>query len=78
MFCVVLCLDVVEWEERAWLDVGCGWVHIGRLHGAPGTGDQRGWVLPGVWMGAVWGVVCGEVVRNVCVLCGAVFGRVGG
>jgi hypothetical protein len=45
-----------------------------RLYGVPGTGEQRGWVLPGTWMGAVWGVVCGEVVRNVCVLCGAVFG----
>ena len=44
------------------------------LHGVPGTGEQRGWVLPGTWVGAVWGVVCGEVVRNVCVLCGAVFG----
>ena len=27
-------------------------------------------------MGAVWGVVCGEVRGNVCVLCGAVFGGV--
>ena len=48
------------------------------LHGVPGTGEQRGWVLPGTWVGAVWGVVCGEVVRNVCVLCGVVFGRGGG
>ena len=31
------------------------------LHGAPGTGEQRGWGLPGTWMGAVWGVVYGEV-----------------
>jgi hypothetical protein len=32
------------------------------LHGVPGTGEQRGWVSLGVWMGAVWGVVCGWVV----------------
>ncbi len=45
------------------------------LYGAPGTGEQRGWVLSGTWMGAGWGVVWGEVGRNVCVLCGEVFGR---
>ncbi len=33
-----------------------------------------GWMLPGTWMGAVWGVVCGEVVRNRCVLCGVWMG----
>ncbi len=48
------------------------------LDGVPDTGEQRGWVLPGTWMGAVWGVVCGEVRGNVCVLCGAVFGQDGG
>ena len=45
------------------------------LHSVPGTGEQRGWVLPGTWAGAVWDLVCGEVGRNVCALCGAVFGR---
>ena len=35
------------------------------LHGVPGTGEQRGWVLPGTLMGVVWGVVCGEVRGNV-------------
>ena len=44
------------------------------LYGVPGTGEQRGWVSPGTWVGAVWGVVWGEVRLNVCVLCGAVFG----
>ena len=48
------------------------------LYGVPGTGEQRGWVPPGTWMGAVWGVVYGEVRANVCVLCGAVFGGGGG
>ncbi len=48
------------------------------LHDVPDTGEQRGWVLPGTWMGAVWGVVWGEVGRNRCVLCGAVNGRGGG
>ena len=32
--------------------------------------------VTGTWMGAVWGVVCGEVRGNVCVLCGAVFGNI--
>ena len=42
------------------------------LHGVPGTGELRGWVLPGTWVGAVWGVVWGEVGRNRCdfFLCG--------
>ena len=43
-------------------------------HGVPDTGEQRGWVSPGTWVGAVWGVVWGEVRLSVCVLCGAVFG----
>ncbi len=25
------------------------------LHGAPGTGELRGWVLSGTWMGGSWG-----------------------
>ena len=48
------------------------------LHGVPGTGEQRGWVLPGAWMGGVWCVVWFEVERKWGVLCGAVFGRGGG
>ncbi len=48
------------------------------LHGVPGTGEQRGWVLPGALMGAVWGVVWGKVGRKWGVLCGVEFGRGGG
>ena len=36
------------------------------LYDAPGTGEQRGWVLPGTWMGAVWGVGCGDSEPRRC------------
>jgi hypothetical protein len=33
-----------------------------RLYGVLSTGEQCGWVSPGMLVGAVWGVVCGWVV----------------
>ena len=44
------------------------------LHGVPGTGEQRGWVLPGTWMGAVWGVVLVRVKKEAVPLVVVLFG----